>query len=64
MKTVKFKCGCVAELHREAWVSLCPMHEAETKAIHERWALEHKAKLKDFAPDVGTRSRHNVVHTK
>lgn len=43
MKTVKYKCGCVAELHREAWVSLCPLHEAETKAIHERWAAEHRA---------------------
>jgi hypothetical protein len=43
MKTVKFKCGCVAELHREAWVSLCPLHEAETNAIHERWKQEHKA---------------------
>ena len=43
MKTVKYKCGCVAELHREAWVSLCPPHEAETKATHERWAEEHHA---------------------
>lgn len=43
MKTVKYKCGCVAELHREAWVSLCPPHEAETKAVHDRWAEEHRA---------------------
>ena len=43
MKTVKYKCGCIAELHREAWVSLCPSHETETKAVHERWAEEHRA---------------------
>lgn len=43
MKTVKYNCGCVAELHREAWVKLCPQHEAETNAIHERWAAEHRA---------------------
>ena len=43
MKTVKYKCGCIAELHREAWVNLCPTHEAETRAIHERWAEEHRA---------------------
>lgn len=44
MKTVKFKCGCTAELHREAWVELCPQHEAEFQAIHQRWAEEHRAK--------------------
>lgn len=43
MKTVKFKCGCVAELHREAWVSLCPPHEAEFQTTHSRWAAEHRA---------------------
>jgi hypothetical protein len=43
MKTVKYKCGCTAELHREAWSSLCPLHEAEFQAIHQRWAEEHKA---------------------
>lgn len=41
MKTVKFKCGCVSELHRERWVSLCPLHESEYQEIHERWAREH-----------------------
>jgi hypothetical protein len=43
VKTVKYECGCTAELHREAWVALCPKHETETKAIHERWAQEHAA---------------------
>ncbi len=52
MKTVKFKCGCTAELHREAWVSLCPIHEAETKAIHERWAEEHRNQRKLTTQDL------------
>lgn len=41
MKTEKHKCGCVSELAREAWVTLCPPHEAEFQTIHTRWAEEH-----------------------
>ena len=44
MKTVKHKCGCIAELHRERWVSMCPPHEDEFQAIHKRWAQEHIAR--------------------
>ena len=61
MKTFKYKCGCVAELNREAWVSLCTIHEAEAQAIHQRWALEHqgipntkltKQSLEQLPPDM------------
>jgi len=40
MKTHKHPCGCVSEVHREAWVSLCPKHEAEYQETHLRWARE------------------------
>lgn len=44
VKTAKDKCGCVSEIgDRERWVSMCPEHEAEFQAIHQRWAEEHKA---------------------
>lgn len=42
MRTQKHPCGCVSELLREAWVSLCPKHEAEFQETHQRWAAEHK----------------------
>lgn len=43
MKTAKLKCGCQYELgDRERWVALCPVHEAEFKETHERWAQEHR----------------------
>jgi hypothetical protein len=57
MKTVKFKCGCIAELLREAWVKLCPEHEAETNAIRERWAEEHKARQTEENSETRPRRR-------
>lgn len=48
MKTSKEKCGCVVEVGREAYVKMCPAHEAEYQKIHARWAEEHRSTQEKF----------------
>lgn len=46
MKTIRLPCGCrYSHGERERWLELCPEHERETAAIHERWALEHRRSM-------------------
>ena len=42
MRTLKEKCGCRYRADREAWVELCPAHEAEFQETHQRWAREKR----------------------
>lgn len=48
MKKDKLECGCVLELHRDRYISMCLAHEEEWKATHQRWAEERKVHVMTY----------------